>query len=286
MFSFLPQLLIIVSLAGILIIVLRKVPGVPEFVSKTPFKRLPSQGVKVVAGKIAKLFAILGEKLWHFVLEVKEISKSHTFPYFPTSFPKIHFPKPRLHFFKYPNSPAFFLAEAQASLTRGDFDDAERKFIKVIEKDAHNEEAFGGLGKLYLLQKKFEEAAETYKFLVKHHPANDGYYSNLGQAYHGQKLYDQAIEAYERAIELVPDNARRYINLGLTLEAKKHLEEAILHYRKAVDLEKNNTQFLMVLAEALIKKGDKEEAEILLEQILQLEPTNHLAREKLMQLKF
>ena len=286
MFSFLPQLLIVLSLVGIIVIVLRKVPGVNEFVRQTPVTKLPAEGAKALLAQLWARLRWLLQKLWHFVLEVKELSKTRAFSRIPTGFSKIHFPKAGLHLFKRPDTVAFYLQQAQKSLSREDYEEAERQFIKVIEKDSRNEEAFAGLGKLYLAQKKFEEAIETYKFLLKYYPDNDGYHANLGQAYHGQKLYDPAVEAYERAIELSPENAKRYVNLGLTLEAKKHLEEAILNYRKAVSLEKTNPQFLMVLADALIKKGDKEEAEVLLQQILQLEPTNHPAREKLMQLKF
>ncbi|MBI4050563.1 MAG: tetratricopeptide repeat protein [Candidatus Doudnabacteria bacterium] len=267
MFAFLPQVLIIISIAGIIVLVLRKLPAVTAFV----------KGLKL---------EILSRKLWQYVLEVKELSKNPHFPKFPASFPKIHLPTAKFPFLKRPDTPAFYLKEAQVNFEKGDFDEAERKFIKAIEKDSRNEEAYAGLGKIYLAQKNYEEAIEVYKYLVKHFPANDLYHANLAQAYHGNKLYEQAIEAYEQAIALSPDNAKRYVNLGLSLEAKNHTEEAILNYRKAADLERTNTQFLMVLAEALIKKDDKEEAEHILEQILQIEPTNHVARERLMGLKF
>lgn len=290
MFSFLPQFLIIASLLGIIVIVLRKVPGIGELMARTPLTRLPARFWEVWGLKLKDWLLGAAKKFWRFVLEVKEIphhpgwSRQNLLEKFRQA--RFHLPKARLPFLRNPDSPDFFLKEAQKSLEREDYADAERKYIKVIEKDAKNEAAFAGLGKLYLAQKKYEEAAETYKFLVKSFPKSDSYLANLGQAYHGQKLYDSAVEAYEQAIELNPENGKRYVNLGLTLEAKKHLAEAILNYRKALSLEKDNPQFLMVLAEALVKRGDKEEAEVILEQILQLEPTNHLAREKLMQLKF
>lgn len=280
MFSFLPQFLIIVSLAGIIIILFRHSPQVTV------------KNFRPVLFKLGQLILQYAKKLWHFILEVKEISKTKGLGGIQKTFPRLHFPRlsslprPTLRFFKFPDTVEYYLSQAQKSMEREDYGDAERKFIKAIEKDVKNEAAYAGLGKLYLAQKKFEDAVEIFKFLIKHYPENDGYYSSLGQAYHGQKLYDQAVEAYERAIEIDPNNARRYINLGLTLEAQKHLEEAILNYRKALSMEKENTQFMLVLAEALLKKGEREEVELLLEQILQVEPTNHLAREKLMQLKF
>lgn len=278
MFSFWPQLLILASLTGIIVVLLRKVPTGE------------TTRVRVLAAAIFEFFKKTGNELWHFVLEVKGISKTSVFTRqnFAEKFKRArsHFPKTKFPLFKTKDSPGYYIAQAEADMEREDFPEAERKLIKAIEKDPKNESAFNVLGRLYLSSKRYEEAVETYKFLLKAHPENDTYWSNLGQAYHGNKLYDQAVEAYERAIELAPDNAKRYLNLGLTLEARKHIEEAILNYRRALELEKSNTHFMFVLAEALAKKGDKEEAEMLLEQVLQIEPTNHLARERLMQLKF
>lgn len=281
MFSFIPPLLIILSLAGIIVIVVRRTPEVRRLKLPKPTVELVLSGLRRAGLGAGQLFG----KLWHYVLEVKEFSKASRLREFPQRFSRIHFPKARLKFFVSSDSPEFFLRQAGEDLEKEDYAEAERKFIKVLEKDPKSELAYMGLGKLYLAQKKFSDAVETYKFLVKHFPENDSHCASLGQAYHGQKLYDKAVESYERAIELAPKSARRYVNLGLTLEAQKHLEEAILNYRRAVEMEKDNTQFLLVLSEALTKKGEKEEAAALLEHILILEPTNHLAREKLMAVK-
>lgn len=276
MFSFFPPLLIVLALAGIIVIVLRRTPEI----RRQKFPRLSRKLVFVLLQKTARGVKWAGNQVWRYILEVKEVGSKA----------RIHFPRPQLpqlrRLFRSAESPEFFLQQAEEELEHQNYAEAERKFIKVIEKDPHNAQAYSGLGKLYLAQKKYEEAAQTFKFLTKHYPEVDGYYSSLGRSYHGLKLYEQAVAAFERAIELAPDIPKRYVNLGITLEAQKHVEEAILNYRRAVEMEKDNTQFLIVLAEALAKKGDKDEAEVLLEQILVLEPTNHLAREKLMALKF
>lgn len=277
MFLLIPQLLIIASLVGIVVIVSRRVPELERFFTKTYLKQ--------TSLKLWDLLGLGAQKLWHFVLEVKGLRRP-SFMHLPRSFGRIHLPRPTLRIFGSPDSAEFYLAAAEKSFERGELGVAEEQYIKAIKKEPANERAFAGLGKIYLAQEKFAEAIETYKFLVKHHPQNDSYYASLGQAYHSEKLYDLAVDTYEQAIALEPQNPKRYINLGLTLEAQKHLEEAILNYRRAVDLDPDNTQFMMVLADALMKKGEKEEAEHFLEKILQLEPTNHLAREKLMQLKF
>lgn len=276
MFSFIPQLLIILSLVGIILIVLRRTPELTRFPVPVLLRNALEQ--------VKKWGAIGLAKLWHYIVEAKELTaKSHPLQYLP----KFRLPAVKLPpLFKSKDSAEHFISQGERALEKGEYAEAEGYFIKAIKKDPHSEPAFSYLGKLYLAQNKTMEAIETFKFLVKHHPENSGYHNSLGQAYHNHKLYDKAVVSYEKAIELDPADAKRYVSLGLTLEAKKHFGEAILNYRKAVDLEPENTQFVMVLCEALSKSGNKEEAETLLEKVLMLEPTNHLAREKLMQLKY
>jgi len=269
-FTFIPQLLIILSIVGIIVIVFRRATGLPNIF----------ESQEAIGAKLQAEVQWVAKQLWHFVLEVKEISKNPRFRSFPKVLSRFHFPKAgSLLFFggrKALRGPK--LAE--------NFEEAERNFINVIKRDPHNEAAYAGLAKLYLAGKKYKEAAETYKFLIKHHPDNDDYYSHLGQAYHSTKKYAPAAAAYEQAIALAPQNPGHYMNLGKALEIQGHLEEAILNYRRAADLDGENPQYLMMLSEALVKKGDHAQAQAFLEKILVLEPTNSDAREKLMQLKF
>ena len=269
MFTFVPQFLIIISIVGIIVIVLRRTPEVTGL----PIGQLARR----TGATIKKGLAIGGAKLWEFVLEVKEVSKKGAvLKRFPQSFPK-NFPKF--------NFPAFRRA-AKIKPFEEDYAASEARFIKIIESDPHNEQAFSGLAKLYLSQDKAGEAVETYRFLVKHHPDAAEYHEGLGLACHAEKQFDKAVEAFERAIELAPQAANYYMNLALSLQAEGHVEEAVLNYRRAADLDERNTQFLFLLSEALIKKGQNAEAGDILERILKLEPTNYLAREKLMHIKY
>lgn len=269
MFAFIPQLLILICIVGIIIIVLRRTPEI----TKLPFAILASR----ILNESRRLGATVVQKLWHYVLDVKDLSHKITIPRLPLKSLKI---------FRRSNSPDLYVTEGEKALENGQYSEAEQQFIKAIKIDPHHEEAFAHLGRLYLAQNKISEAVETFKYLIKHHPENPSYYSSLGQAHHNKKQFDNAIEAFEKAVELSPDHAKLYMNLGFSLEAKKHLEEAILNYRRAMELEKDNAHYVMILSEALTKKGDKEEAEALLEKVLIMEPTNQEAREKLMQLKY
>ena len=273
MYTFVPQLLIILSLVGIILIVLRR----------TPELRFPIPvHLKNVENFLGRWLRIIFQKLWHYILEVKELSKK-TESLIPRHLPKLHLPNfTTLR----KGSASVVISQGEAALAAGDQAAAEQHFINEIKIDPTNEQAFAGLGKLYLAQNKTREAVETYKFLLKHHPEKAEYNVGLGQAYYNRHKYDNAIAAFERALELEPDNAKHLLSLAMTLESKNHLEEAILNYRRAVELNAEDTQIILRLCDALAKKGDKAEAEQLLQNLLLLEPTNNIAREKLMQLKY
>lgn len=275
MLLFIPQLLIILSLAGIILIILRR----------TPELRFPVPHLMRDIERFAQKWARIGaQKLWRLVLEAKELSrKTEPWSYLPKNLPKLHLPRFRA---APPGTAEFFIKRGERELARGEHEQAEQNFIKAIEKAPHNEAAFAYLGKLYLGQNKTREAVETFRFLAKHHPDKGHYHASLGQAYHNRKQYDKAALAHERAIELDPENPKYYIDLGMSLEEQAHLEEAVLNYRKAVDLDGANTAAAILLSEALVKTGGAGEAQVLLERVLMLEPTNSQARKKLMQLKY
>ena len=278
MFTFIPQVLIILSLVGIILIVVRRTPEL-KFPIPVHLKNAETFAIKWLK--------LTFQKLWHFTLEVKELTKkteASLSQHIPRSFPRFHLPSFSKNLGK--NGAEQFVRLGAEALQAGDQSGAEQHLISALKKDPKNEEAYALLGRLYLAQNKTKEAVETYKFLLKHYPDKAEYSASLGQAYYNQQKYDHAITALERAVELEPSDPRNYLSLGMSLEDKNHLEEAILNYRRAVELAGSDPQTTLKLCDALIKKGDKAEAEQLLEKFLLSEPTNRNAREKLMQLKY
>ena len=84
----------------------------------------------------------------------------------------------------------------------------------------------------------------------------------------------------------LPDAAHRLINLSLCFESKGEADKAIEVVERALAISPDNPRYMLLLADFLIKTEKKSVAKDVLEKILELEPTNSLAREKLMQLKF
>jgi tetratricopeptide (TPR) repeat protein len=228
-----------------------------------------------------KLQAI-GGVLWHFILEAKDLK--------PPKVLNVPVEKVRKAFrirVKTSETEPDWLPEATELVETAQTEEqkSENIFLQAIKKDPGNLKAFEGLGQLYLQEKNFKEAAETFRYLVNQDPGHDVYWSNLGLSLYSLGDYNMAVQAYEKALNLNHKVATRWINLAICFDAMDELTKAIKAVKAALELDKVNLNYLMLLADLYVKIENKIRAEEVLEQILEVDPTNKLAREKLMALK-
>src|SRR3989344_8350290 len=119
MFAFIPQVLIIICIVGIIVIVLRRTPEITNLPFAILFGRLLNTSQRI--GGIAL------KKLWHQVLEVKELSKKAANA--PRALAKIPFPKlplKSLKIFRRSNSPDLYVTEGEKALENGQYPEAEQ----------------------------------------------------------------------------------------------------------------------------------------------------------------
>src|SRR3989344_2534334 len=129
MYSFIPQLLILISIVGIIIIVLRKSPGIIFFFKRTPLLKIPARGTVILGQKLWTTVRNVLRKFWGFVLEVKDLSQTKALPRFSKTISRISFPKNvRLPSFPLPAAITLALKKAERSMASCDYEDAERKF--------------------------------------------------------------------------------------------------------------------------------------------------------------
>ena len=176
------------------------------------------------------------------------------------------------------------LSKAEKLLEKGDYLAAEESAIGILKEDSTFRPAYEFLGTVYLARKNWLEAVEIHRYLIKQSPSNDKYWRNLGHGLVGLEDYAEAKKAYHKSLEIYP-NPEVSVALGLAYQALADYNSAVKAFESALDLEPENTQVLMLLAQCLLHRNEKEAAREVLEQILELEPNNHLARERLMQLK-
>lgn len=272
--------LMTVSVLGMAAVVLSKLPDV---IGKPQLKiRSVPIGHETIWHYLKRKTAGLLGKLWHFILEAKDLAPAMHIDHPVERMRKVF--KIRI---RGSEQDPHFLPEAATDLSDVKTSDksAEALYLESIKRDPQNKEAYEGLGRLYLQEKNFTEAFETYDFLTKYDPARDIYWSNLGLSLYSLKKYREAAAAYEKALSINNKIPTRWVNLALCFLALDDYSRAIRAVSQALALDKRNLNYLSLMADLYIKAGNQVKAEQTFEQILEIEPTNKTAREKLMKLK-
>lgn len=224
-----------------------------------------------------------GRKLWHFILEAKDLApaKSKNIQDRYQRVKKAF----RIKIRSSETDPHWLPEATELVEEKVAQKNPEDLYLEAIRRNPNDKQSYEALGRLYLQNKNFGEAAETYEYLTKLDPRRDSYFSNLGFAYYSAGEFAQAASAYEKALSINNKIPTRWINLAMCFEGLDDHSRAVKAFTQALQLDKMNTSYMMLMADAYLKIPNPVRAEEVLEQILALEPTNKSAREKLMRLK-
>lgn len=265
----------ILSMFGVVLILLSKLPASIGTETKIRVNGTGHENFWSYLGAKSRIFI---NQIWHFILEAKDLRPSVKLS-LPVEKMKNVF---RIKIRSHENEPSS-LPEA-AELVESALS-AEALYLKAIKNDPQNKEAYESLGRLYLQEKNYSEAEEIFEYLAKFDPGRDVYFSNLALSFYSQQKYPQAASAYEKALNLNNKIPARWINLGLTFMATGEYAKAIKAVGNALDLDKRNLNYMMLLADLYLKAHNSVRSEQVLAQVLEIDPTNRLAREKLMKLR-
>ena len=147
--------------------------------------------------------------------------------------------------------PYFHLAEMQSKL--GQLAVAEKNYLRAIEIDPENIQAYNNLGNLLADTGRPEEAIDLFKKAIE---LDGGYsadpYNNLGLAYVDMQQLQEAAQAFRDAAEANPFFADARLNLGTVLFEQGEHETAILEFQGALAIDpgvlkaRNNLAFAML----------------------------------------
>jgi tetratricopeptide (TPR) repeat protein len=232
---------------------------------------------------VRKIRFVMG-KIWHFILEAKDLK--------PTPLINHQVQKVKQVFrvrIRSSKEEPLWMPEVAALIdqakSQNDGRTAEQLYLNAIKTDPNNQQAYEGLGRLYLQEKNYKEAAETFKFLTRLDPRRDSYWSNLALSLYSTQQYKEASGAYEKALQINGKVPARWVNISLCYEQLHDLPRMIKALNQAVHLDRRNVGYLLLLADAYLKVQNKVRSEEVLEQVLAIDPTHKQAREKLMKIR-
>jgi Flp pilus assembly protein TadD len=116
---------------------------------------------------------------------------------------------------KYPNDPYVLNEKAQYAFMRGDFDEAEQLYERLVNIDPNWVISYNQLGYIYMSRGRFAEAEErfkSYRFVV---PDQANPHDSLGELFVALGRFDEAEASFERAIEIRPDFWAAYEHIAV-----------------------------------------------------------------------
>ena len=259
MFDLIPIILIFLSLAAIIVILVRKFPSLANIdLGQVPQEKEAQlkhllienrfhQKLNFIYKNIKNLFAPLRNLVINFFNNLKQRI---------LVFEKKHQEKKnqliRENSKEVPKKIEILMAEGKELEESNNLIEAEKKYIEIINLDKENIAGYKALGNIYFQEKNYEHAKETFKHILKIISPKKRFLSP---------------EETAQAVEI-------YLDLGLIHKTLGKNKEALLKFQKAFFLEPNNPKVLDFLIEISIILKNKNLAKKYLENLKKANPEN------------
>ena len=151
---------------------------------------------------------------------------------------------------------------------------AETMFLKAIEINPKNEETYIGIGRLYGAQKKYSEAQAIFLKAIEINPKNEKPYAGIGRLYGAQKKYKQAEAMFLKAIEIAPKNDWTYEEIAGFYKWQRKFKEPEVMFLKVIDINPLNDSAYARLGDMYRKQKKYREAEAMFLKAIEINPKN------------
>lgn len=127
-----------------------------------------------------------------------------------------------------------FLEEARAAEKAGDYQAAERVYLRALAIAPGNLETLKRLGVLQQTELKFGESIESFRQVLAHDAQYSEVHFFLGVSYFGENDFNQAIRSFELELGTPKPHRRCRYYLALALQAAGRIDESISQLNRTV----------------------------------------------------
>lgn len=170
---------------------------------------------------------------------------------------------------------------AQQIHHRGEFEDAEMVYRRILEVEPECADAMNFLGVLLFQRGDAGQAEILLRRAVELQPREAGLYNNLANILRANGDLNAATDAYAKAAVLAPNDAEVCKNYALALQAQSRTNEAIEQFRQTISLNPNALDAYDRTGRLLYAEGRSEEAVEVFRRWLKQEPENAIAQHML-----
>jgi len=116
----------------------------------------------------------------------------------PAVLPEVKLEKPEEDDFK----------RAEKLFESGNYDDAEKLYLKAVVNDPNNSHIYNRLGVIYLEKRYYNDALESFKLSLKYGPKIAARHANIGVVYMRLGKWGLAARYFKNALKLKPNEAK------------------------------------------------------------------------------
>jgi tetratricopeptide (TPR) repeat protein len=165
-----------------------------------------------------------------------------------------------------PDSSQAHELNAEALEMQGKWDQAEKEYRAVLQKDPHAQRIHFLIGRLMLSRPNpppdmAEQAKQEFLKELEVDPNNAGAEYVLGEIARQAQQWDEAVQRFTRASKLDAGFGDAYLGLGSSLISQKKFGDAVAPLETAVKLEPANPAAHYNLAIAYSRSGRKQESD-------------------------
>lgn len=157
----------------------------------------------------------------------------------------------------------------------GDLEKAKEKYLKAIELDGENIDAYYQLA---IISKDIDESIKYFNKIIEIDPSfkSDVYY-NIAVLYSMKKDEKKMVEYLNKAIEENPYALRPYYFLATYYDEKGNFTKVVELYKKMFEIESTNSELTNRIAEIYLSTKDYKTAEAYFIKTLKIDPLNKKA---------
>ena len=158
---------------------------------------------------------------------------------------------------------------------QGNFAEAKKKYLKVLEELPENVSVLGNLGIVCRDLKQLDEAYAYCNKAITHAPQDPDQHINLGAICEAMADLGKAKRCYEGALKILPTHPKALNNLGKLYHLQGNPAEALVYLKKALQVEPSYPMALNNIGVILSEKGEVRSAVSYLEKSYSMDPYNH-----------
>ncbi|MEL6152085.1 MAG: tetratricopeptide repeat protein, partial [Chloroflexota bacterium] len=165
------------------------------------------------------------------------------------------------------------LADAEALLEEGEFEDAVEAYTEILDGDEENVDALIGRSEAYIALGEERRALADARRAVTLAPDNPDAYIARGAALLATDI-DAALEDFSEATRLDPEYAEAYLVLAQVYSALGQGSQALANYDAAIEIEPENADYVYARGLLHYNMGNLEEALADYDAAIEIDPDN------------